>query len=239
MMQELSRIMKMSLYWLILGVGIAVRIVFAHMDRLYRAEEFWSISAAYWTKIGAVTMVVLILIVLIHLFSIDHECRTEHVISSTPFGRKRLFWQRQFAVAAGATVGVSLLAISNVLISMFFGRWLTLDSAWIVDFLASTGIAFCGSVGLSVVASAVCDISKSQPITLCICGIPFIISLFVNSSVIKPLELFWFFRYGFFTELMRGRPLQSMPGLWVLWYGAMLVLALALAFRKRKERKEL
>jgi hypothetical protein len=69
--------------------------------------------------------------------------------------------------------------------------------------------------------------------------IPFIISLFVNSSVIKPFELFWFFRYGFFTELMRGRPLQSMPGLWVLWYGAMFVLSLALAFRKRKERKEL
>ncbi len=239
MKRELLRIAKMPLYWLVIGAGTALRLIFAYLDRLYREDLFWNLSADFWNKIGAFTMAVLILIVLVRLFSMDHEYGTQDVISSTMFGRRRLFWYRQFAVATEAFIGVLVLAATNILISVFWGQGIVLDNEWIMSFLVCTGIALCGSIGLSVVAGAVCDISKSQPITLCICGIPFIISIFVNANIVQPLELFWFFRYGFFTELMRGRSLQSMPGLWIIWYGTMLILALTIAIKKRKERKEL
>jgi hypothetical protein len=46
---------KMPLYWLIISVGITIRVVFTYLDRLHRAEQFWSLSADFWTKIGALT----------------------------------------------------------------------------------------------------------------------------------------------------------------------------------------
>lgn len=239
MKQELLRIARMPLCWLVIGAGTVIRLIFACLDRLYREALFWNLSADFWNKIGAFTMAVLILVAFIRLFSVDHEYDMQDIIFSTTFGRWRLFWYRQFAVGTGAGIGVLVLMSTNILISVFFGQGVALDNKWIIDFLVCTGIALCGSIGLSVVAGAVCDISKSQPIALCICGIPFIISIFVNADAVQPLELFWFFRYGFFTELMRGRPLKSMPVLWIIWYGTMLILALTIAVKKRKERKEL
>lgn len=239
MKRELLRIMKMPLYWLVIGGGMTIRLVFAYFDRLYRQDSFWNSFADFWNKIGAFTMAVLILVVLIRLFSMDREHGVQDVISSTMLGRRNLFLYRLFAVVTGACIGVSVLAAANTILSALFGQGIALNNEWIMAFLTRTGIALCGSVGLSVVAGSICDISKSQPVTLCICGIPFIISIFVNADVVRPFELFWFFRYGFFTELMRGRLLQSMLGFWVIWYSTILVLALAIAIAKRKERKEL
>ncbi len=239
MSKELLRILKTPFYWLIIGAGMAIRLILAYLDRLYRKDLFWSLFADFWSKIGAFTMAVLILVVLIRLFSMDREYGVQDIISSTMLGRRRLFWYRQFAVATGAGIGVLLLAAANIILSAFIGQGITSHDQWITTFFTRTGVALCGSVGLSVVAGAICDISKSQPVTLCICGIPFIVSLFVNDDVVKPFELFWFFRYGFFTELMRGRLLQSMPWFWVIWYCTIPVLVLAIAIAKRKERKEL
>ncbi|MGI5985885.1 MAG: hypothetical protein GXY01_07645 [Clostridiales bacterium] len=239
MKQELLRIIKMPLFGLIIGAGTVIRLIFACFDHLYRENLFWSLSASSWGKIGAFTMAALILAVFARLFSLDNEYGTQDVISSTVFGRQRLFWHRQFAATTGVIIGVMTLSTANVLISVSLGQRLIWESEWIMNFLVHTGIALCGCIGLSVVAGAICDISKSQPVTLCICGIPFLISIFVNADMVQPFELFWFFRYGFFTELMRGETPPSMLGFWIIWYGIMLILVLMIAIHKRKERKEL
>lgn len=74
---------------------------------------------------------------------------------------------------------------------------------------------------------------------MCICGVPFAISYFVNAGAVKPFELFRFFRYGFFTEMMRGRFIYSAPMFWAIWYVLLLCGVLVTAIIKRKERKEL
>ena len=74
---------------------------------------------------------------------------------------------------------------------------------------------------------------------MCICGVPFAVSYFVNAGVVKPFELLWFFRYGFFTEMMRGRFIYSAPMFWTIWYALLLFGVLVIAIIKRKERKEL
>lgn len=239
MMQELLRILKMPLYWLLLGTGVAIRIILAYFDRMYRTELFWMLCADFWNKVGGFTVATVILAVLIRVFSIDYENGVQDVICSTAFGRLKLFCKRLFAIALNAAIAVVILAVANAFISAFFGRGLAFDDAELANVITKTAVALCGSIGLSIVAGAVCDISKSQPITLCVCGVPFIISVFINADVIQPLELFWFFRYGFFTELMRGRPLHSLPTLWAVWYTAMIILVLSITLKARKERKEL
>ena len=32
---------------------------------------------------------------------------------------------------------------------------------------------------------------------MCICGVPFALSYFINVAVLKKFEFFWFVRYGF------------------------------------------
>lgn len=239
MKQELLRIIKMPFYWLIISAGVIIRAVLAYLDRLYRPEQYWSLCADFWIIIGALTMVVLILVCLIRLFTIDYECGAEKIISSTAFGRKIIFWQRLSAITVGAAFGVFMLTFANILIALIVGQRIEMGSTWIFDFLKASWVALCGSVALSLVSGAVSDISKSQPATMCICGTPFIISLFINSSMVKPFELFWFLRYGFFSELMRGRALESLPGFWAAWYGMMMIAAVVFAIHKRKERKEI
>ena len=88
-------------------------------------------------------------------------------------------------------------------------------------------------------AAFVCDSLKNQPAAMCICGAPFAFSYFINAAVLKKFEFFWFVRYGFFAEWMRGRRIGVTPGVWGVWYALLLGGLLLVAIHQRKERKEL
>lgn len=236
---ELFRYFKNPLYWTILGGGLSVRAVFACLDCFHRNKQFWALSADFWNKIGSVTEGFLILLVLIHLFSEDHEKRTSPVVNSTVYGRGWLFCNRLSAGGAAAVTGIVLLTAGNAGISMWFGRGLSCPLDFSCSFFAAAVAAASGGFGFFLLSACVCDIAQNQPAAMCICGFPFALSYFVNVDAIHPFHLAWFFRYGFFTELTRGRIISDLPFFWLAWYPVLLTGVLLLTIKKRKERKEL
>lgn len=239
MKTELCRYFKNPLYWIVLAAGLSVRAVLAYFDCLYRSKDFWALSTDFWSKIGSVTVGFLIVLVLIHLFSVDRETGTWPTISSTVYGRIHLFRNRLTAGSIAVVLGIVLLVIGNFIISILLGRELPCPQNWLHMFIRPQAAVLIGSIGFFILSACVCDIFKNQPAAMCMCGVPFAVSYFVNAGIIKPLELFWFFRYGFFTEMMRGRFIYSAPMFWVVWYALLLFGVLVIAIIKRKERKEL
>lgn len=239
MKTELLRYWKNPLYWLLLGGGLSVRAVSAFFDHLYRSEQFWACSIDFWNKIGSVTGGFLILLVLIHLFSTDHENRTSPILQSTANGRGRLFCSRLAAGGIVAIAAIFLMTAGNAVISMWFGRGLPGPNGFVFSLLAPALTAAAGGYGFFLLSACVCDILKNQPAAMCICGVPFAVSYFINVIATDHFHLAWFFRYGFFTELMRGRIIPDLPVFWLVWYLLLLTGILLLTVQKRKERKEL
>ena len=239
MKTELFRYFKNPLYWIVYGAGISIRTVLAYFDSLHRKEEFWELAKDFWSKIGSATMGFLIVLVLIQLFSFDRETKSYPTINSTVYGRIHLFRNRLIAGGVAAVFSVALLAVGNFAVSMLLGRNLPYPQSWAGSFIQPPVVAMIGAIGFFLFAACVCDIYKNQPAAMCICGVPFAISYFVNTGAIKQFELFWFFRYGFFSELMRGRLIHSNPVFWVIWYALFSSCVLLIAINKRKERKEL
>ena len=220
MKADLIRCFRNPLYWLVLSAGLFVRVVLAYFDFQTRSDVFWSLSAEFWNKTGSVTLGFLVLLVLIRLFSADRETGAFPVINSTAYGRIALFRNRLIAGSAAASVGTILLAIGNY--------------AW----LRSTGIVLIGTIGFFLFAAFVCDSLKNQPAAMCICGVPFALSYFINVAVLKKFGFFWFVRYGFFTEWMRGRRIGVTTEVWIIWYALLLGGLLLAVIHLRKERKE-
>lgn len=239
MKTELFRYFRDPLYWLVLGSGIFARAVLAYFDRLYRAADFWTLSEGFWEKIGSVTVGFLILLVLIRPFSMDREHKTLPVINSTARGRGILFFNRLFAGGLAALISVLLLSVGNCAVTMLAARGMPLPQEFVPLFGDSSVIATIGAIGYFIFSAGVCDLFQNQPAAMCICGILFGIGYFINTSAIGPFDLFWFFRYGFFTELARGRPLVIRPLFWAAWYPLLTTCILGLATEKKRERKEL
>lgn len=239
MKMELCRYFKNPMYWIVLTAGLSTRAVLSYFDCLYRSKDFWALSADFWSKIGSVTVGFLVVLVLIHLFSVDQETGTRPTISSTVYGRIHLFHNRLTAGSIAVVFGIALLVVGNFTVSVLWGRELPRPQDWLYMFIRPQAAVLIGSIGFFILAACVCDIFKNQPAAMCICGAPFAVSYFVNAGVVKPFELFWFFRYGFFTEMMRGRFIYSVPMFWVVWYALLLFGVLVIAITKRKERKEL
>lgn len=239
MKQELFRCFQHPLYWSVLGGGLSVRAISACFDHLHRSEQYWALSAGFWSKIGSVTEGFLILLVLIHLFSVDQEKKTLPVINSTAYGRGRLFCSRLAAGGAAAVSGVFLLSAGNAGISMWFGQGLTSPGGFALSFILPGLTAAAGGLGFFLLSACVCDIAQNQPAAMCICGFPFALSYFVNVDAVRPFHWAWFFRYGFFTELTRGRMIFDLPFFWLAWYFVLLTCVLLLVIKKRKERKAL
>lgn len=239
MKTELIRYFRNPLYWVVLGTGLSVRTVLAYFDLLYRSKDFWTLAADFWNRIGSVTVGFLVILVLIHLFSVDWETAAYPTINSTAYGRIHLFQNRLAAGCIAASLGTALLAVGNYILSVLFARELSLPQGWIDSFIQLSAIVMVGAIGFFILAACVCDIFKNQPAAMCICGFPFTVSYFLNAGLLEKFELFWFLRYGFFTELMRGRLICSAPGFWIMWYLLLLGGVLLIAINKRKERKEL
>ena len=239
MKADLIRCFRNPLYWLVLSAGLFVRVVLAYFDFQTRSDVFWSLSAEFWNKTGSVTLGFLVLLVLIRLFSADRETGAFPVINSTAYGRIALFRNRLIAGSAAASVGTILLAIGNYALSVLISGGLPQPDDWSYAWLRSTGIVLIGTIGFFLFAAFVCDSLKNQPAAMCICGVPFALSYFINVAVLKKFEFFWFVRYGFFAEWMRGRRIGETPGVWGVWYALLLGGLLLAAIHQRKERKEL
>ena len=185
------------------------------------------------------TLGFLVLLVLIRLFSADRETGAFPVINSTAYGRIALFRNRLIAGSAAASVGTILLAIGNYALSVLISGGLSQPDGWSHVWFRSTVIVLIGTIGFFLFAAFVCDSLKNQSAAMCICGIPFALSYFINVAVLKKFGFFWFVRYGFFAEWMRGRRIGVAPGVWFVWYALLLGGLLLVAIHQRKERKEL
>lgn len=239
MKDDLIRCFRNPLYWLVLGAGLSVRVVLAYFDFQTRSDAFWSLSAEFWNKIGSVTLGFLVLLVLIRLFSADCETGVFPVINSTAYGRSTLFRNRLIAGSIAASAGAVLLAVGNHALSILISGRLPQPDGWNHAWFRSTAIVLIGTIGFFLFAAFVCDSLKNQPAAMCICGAPFAFSYFINVAMLKKFEFFWFVRYGFFAEWMRGRRIGETPGVWGVWYALLLGGLLLAAIHQRKERKEL
>ncbi len=239
MIIELIRYYKSPLYWLVLSVGLSVRAILAYCDSRHRGNDFWVLSGEFWSRIGSVTIGFLVLLVLIHLFSVDRETATFSTINSTSYGRITLFRNRLIAGCIAASVGTALLAFGNCVLSAFFACGSPIPRGWYDLFIRTTVVVLAGTIGFFIFAACVCDIFKNQTAAICICGSPFAFSYFLNASMLKDFELLWFLRYGFFTELIRGRLIHSAPVFWIKWYTLLLGGLLLITIHRRKEHKEL
>lgn len=239
MKTELTRYFRNSLYWFVLVAGLSVRAVLAYFDSRFHSDAFWSLSAEFWNKIGSVTLGFLVLLVLIRLFSADRETGVFPVINSTAYGRITLFRNRLIAGSIAASAGAVLLAAGNHALSILISGRLPQPDGWNHAWFRSTAIVLIGTIGFFLFAAFVCDSLKNQPAAMCICGVPFAFSYFINVAVLKKFEFFWFVRYGFFAEWMRGRRIGVTPGVWGVWYALLLGGLLLVAIHQRKERKEL
>lgn len=239
MRTELSRCFRNPLYWLVLGAGLSVRAVLAYFDSRTRSDAFWALSAEFWNKTGSVTLGFLVLLVLIRLFSVDRETGVFPVINSTAYGRITLFWDRLIAGSAAAAAGTIVLAVGNYALSLFFSCGRPCPPGWRISMMYASAAVLAGAIGFFLFAAFICDCLKNQPATMCICGVPFALSYFINVAVLKKFGFFWFVRYGFFTEWMRGRQIGVTPGVWGVWYALLLGGLLWAVLHQRKERKEL
>lgn len=236
---ELKRWLRQPLYWAVLAAGLAARAVLAYFDARYRTTDYWAIAGDFWSKIGSAAMGILILLVLIRPFALDREIGAWSTIVSTAGGRLRLFAARLLTGALAAGLAVIFLSVGNLALSVALGRGLPHPAAWELDLLRPQGAALAGAVGYFLFAAAVCDACQNQPAAMGLCGTPFALGYFVNVGAAAPWETAWFFRYGCFTELLRGRWIGSLPGFWALWYLLLLGGGLSLALYLRKERKAL
>lgn len=239
MNRELKRCLGQPLYWAVLAVGLAARAVLAYFDGLYRTADYWRLAGNFWSKIGSATMGVLILLVLLRPFALDRETGVWPVIVSTPGGRLRLFATRLLAGVLAAALAVIALGAGNGVLSVLLGRGLPRPESWALDLFQPQGAALAGAVGYFLFAATVCDACQNQPAAMGLCGTPFALGYFVNAGAVSPWEAAWFFRYGCFTELLRGRWLSSLVGFWAFWYLLLLGGGLTLALYLRKERKAL
>lgn len=239
MSREWKRCLGQPLYWAVLAAGLAARAALAYFDGRYRIADYWALAGGFWGKIGSATMGVLILLVLLRPFALDRETGVWPVLVSTPGGRLRLFAARLGAGALAAALAAIVLGAGNGVLSGLLCRGLPCPAGWGWDLLRSQAAALAGSVGYFLFAAAVCDTCQNQPAAMGLCGAPFALGYFVNAGVAAPWEAAWFFRYGCFTELLRGRWIDCLPGFWGLWYLLLLGGGLTLALYLRKERKAL
>ena len=239
MIIELKRYLRAPLYWLGLAISVLIRGVLTYLDMKHRADTYFEIAADYWTKAGAVSLAFIILAVLIHQFSTDKETGAVTVISSARNGRIKLYLRRVAAGVIMTFLTVAILSLCNVATAYCLAPDVPVPDTFARTFVSRTLTALLGGVGFFLAASFVCDAVSNQPAAICICGFPFGLSFFINVIVVDKFDFAWFIRYGFFTELMRGRLIYSQPVFWCVWYAVLILGLFALSLYKRKERKQL
>ncbi len=239
MIVELKRYLRAPLYPLGLAISVLIRVVLTYMDMKHREDTYWEIAADYWDTVGSASFALIILAVLIHQFSKDKETGAITVINSTRDGRIKLYFRRLAAGVIMTVLTVAILSLCNVVTAYCFAPDVPVPDGFTRMFVSRTLIALLGGLGFFLAASFVCDAISNQMAAMSICGLPFGLSFIINVIVLDKFEFEWFVRYGFFTELMRGRLIYSQPVFWCVWYAVLIIGLFVLSIYKRKERKQL
>lgn len=246
MTSEIKRYAVKALYWIILATALVARGFLAYFDFKefkYEPDVYLDLVADYWNKAGSLSLAILILIVLIHQFSFDKETGADTVIHTARYGRRRLYLERLGAGVVMTVFSVAILGLGNYVISYFMSPVGVHMRDVLAPYIESTLITLVGGVGFFLASSFVCDVVANHPAAICICGFPYAFSYFVYpievNKNLKLFDLFWFLKYGTFTELVRGRWITTVPVFWCIWYPMVIAGLFALSIYKRKERKQL
>lgn len=246
MTSEIKRYAAKALYWIILAATLIARGFLAYFDFKefkHEPDGYLDLAVDYWNNAGSLSLAILILIVLIHQFSIDKETGADTVIHTARYGRRRLYFERLGAGVVMTVFSVAILGLGNYVISYFMSPVGVHMRDALAPYIESTLITLVGGVGFFLASSFVCDVVASHPAAICICGFPYVFSYLVYSMVdnifLEPFDLFWFLKYGTFTELVRGRWITTVPVFWCIWYPMVIAGLFALSLYKRKERKQL
>ncbi|OPZ94997.1 MAG: ABC-2 family transporter protein [Firmicutes bacterium ADurb.Bin419] len=239
MRYEIERAFRFPSLWLVIIVSMGVRCVVAIYDRLYRFGSFWDLAASYFDIIGSLTLILLILLAPIRLFTDDKQHSMEEFILTARKGRLVLMVRRYTVCFLFGLLMAVLLSVCNYIISAIIGGSpaINLTVYWHI-----TSQVAIGGAGLAVVAGALCGILRSHPATLIICGLFTLSGFMIRGSMVKPFDFLWFFECGFFNPLLRGHACVSWEGwfhFWSLWHIVLISLFLLIDIYKRKERKTL
>ena len=241
MIRELKRILSNKIYWLIILGGLSFRGVLMYNDRKYRTDMFFASCSDFWKYIGSLTQAIVILYSVIYIFSYDREKGASPVICSTRNGRLSLFLARLSGGAVAVCISTVLMALVNVIMSQIFGEGLIVTQ-WIPSFVLKSLIAAGGALGLYITSACICDVSQNHTFTMAVCAVPYLLGYLRGLSgdaILDEFGLWWFLRYEFFTDFMRGQTISSRPLFWTGWYTALILGMLFLALYKRKMRYEL
>lgn len=240
MIVELKRYLRAPLYWLGLAISVLIRGVLTYLDMKHREGTYWEIAADYWNPVGCVSFALIILAVLIHQFSEDKETGAITVINSTRDGRIKLYFRRLAAGMIMTVLTVAILSLCNVATAYCLAPDVPVPDGFAWVFTCRTLIALLGGMGFFLAASFVCDAISNQMAAMCICGMPFACSFFINFYIVKDFQFpYYYILHGFFTEFMRGRLIYSQPVFWCVWYAVLIIGLFVLSIYKRKERKQL
>ncbi len=239
MRYEIERALRFPAMWLVIIVSMGVRCVIAIYDHLYRLDSFWDLAASYFDVIGSLTLILLILLTPIRLFTDDKQRSMEEIILTARKGRLVLMVRRYIVCLLFGFLMAVFLSVCNYIISAIIGGSPAID---LTAYWQITAQAAIGGAGLAIVAGALCDILRSHPAALIICGLFTLFGFMIRGSMVKPFDFLWFFEYGFFTPLLRGHAGVTWEGwisFWSLWHIILISLILIFNIYKRRERRTL
>ncbi len=239
MKYEWERTLRSPALWLILSASLGIRCVIAVYDRMYRFDSFWDLAVSYWEIIGALTLILMILLAPIKLFTDDKHYSMNEMILSARKGRWPLMARRLIVCLLFALTATAFLGTSNYIISAIIGGGPTVN---ITAYWHTTVQAAVGGMGLALAAGALCDVLRSHPAALIICGAFTLIGFMIRGNMIHPFDFLWFIKCGFFTPLLRGQAIALWNGwflFWSVWHISMILIFLFFDVYKRRERKAL
>jgi hypothetical protein len=239
MRYEVERILHLPALWFVITVSLGARCVLAVCDRMYRSESFWDLAVSYFDLIGSLTLIILILLVPIRLFTDDRYYSLEEIILTTNKGKFTLMVRRYIVCLLFGFLMAIFLSLCNYIISVIICGSPPIDLTGYWQITAQVAI---GGAGLAIVASALCDMLRSHPTALIICGLFTLFGFMIRGSMVDPFDFLWFFENGFFTSLLRGHAgvtWKGWTGFWSLWHITLILLVLLFDIYKRKGRRAL
>jgi hypothetical protein len=239
MRYEIERALSFPPLWFVLIVSMGIRCIIAIYDRIYRLESFWDLATSYFDIIGSLTLILLILLVPIRLFTDDKYYFMEEIILAANKGRFILMIRRYIICLLFGFLMAIFLSVCNYIISAIISGSPTIN---LTAYWQITAQAAIGGAGLAIVAGALCDILRSHPAALIICGLFTLLGFMIRGSMVKPFDFLWFLKYGFFTALLRGHAGVTWEGwvnFWSLWHIILISLFLLFNIYKRRERRTL
>jgi|LSQX01.1.fsa_nt_gb hypothetical protein len=239
MRYEIERVLHLPTLWFVITVSMGARCVLAVCDRIYRPESFWDLATSYFYLIGSLTLIMLILLVPIRLFTDDRYYFLEEIILTTNKGKFTLMVRRYIVCLLFGLLTAIFLSLGNYIISVIIFGSPPID---LTGYWYKTAQVALGGAGLAIAAGALCDMLQSHSMALFVCSLLTLFGFMIRGSMVEPFDFLWFFENGFFTSLLRGHAgatWKGWIGFWSLWHIILILLVLLFDIYKRKGRRAL